>query len=67
MCLFKVFGPIDFYRDTAGRNKVDYFARVVYPFFMFLFVSIYMVATIPAWVRIYNWQHEPEVISNTGS
>ena len=58
--LYKVFGHIDHFRDPAGRNKVDYVARVFCPSIFLLFVSIYMVITIPKWVKVYNWGFEAD-------
>ncbi|KAH9408573.1 hypothetical protein TYRP_010838 [Tyrophagus putrescentiae] len=39
--------------DPPGRNKVDYTARLFMPAVFFLFVFVYIVATIPAWAVKY--------------
>ncbi|KAI2811126.1 hypothetical protein BLOT_002299 [Blomia tropicalis] len=54
--LFRFYGPIDMYYNPAGRNKVDNVAKLVYPSLMFLFVFVYVVATIPEWAGKYNGQ-----------
>lgn len=40
--------------DPPGRNKVDYTARLFMPAVFFLFVFVYIVATIPG-TTFYNF------------
>lgn len=49
------FGPIDHHRDPINRNLVDYFARLFYPFMLFVFVIVYIIATLIVWSYKWRW------------
>ena len=50
-----IFGPIDHFRDPQGRNKVDYFARLFFPFMLMVFITIYCIATLSYWSPKWRW------------
>lgn len=51
--LHAVYGPLDFFDRPQERNKVDYVARILFPFLSVIFVIVYVWATMPKWSRIY--------------
>ncbi|XP_027203399.2 glycine receptor subunit alpha-2-like [Dermatophagoides pteronyssinus] len=53
-CLHFIFGPIDFFADPVNRNKVDYFARVLFPATFFFYICLYVVASFPPWAWKYR-------------
>ncbi|KPM11552.1 hypothetical protein QR98_0101250, partial [Sarcoptes scabiei] len=44
--LHLVFGPIDFAANPLHRNKVDYFARLLMPFALMIFVVAYLIFSL---------------------
>ena len=48
------FGAVDYHKDPLMRNKVDYCARVLFPFLWIIYTLIYIFATICPWAAIYN-------------
>lgn len=51
--LHALVGPIPFFANPEGRNKVDYVSRFVFPFVYLFGMLVYIVATIPAWATKY--------------
>ena len=49
------FGETDHLHDPVNRNKVDYFARIIFPLIMLLLTLVYIVATIPVWAIKWRW------------
>ena len=52
--LHKLFGPMDFFSDEHGRNKVDYCARFLFPTSMLIAVIVYILSTVPNWAITYR-------------
>lgn len=54
-CTQGIFGPVRHYEDHFNRNKVDYFARILIPSLLLIFVFAYLVSTVPAWSERYGY------------
>lgn len=50
-----VYGPLDFYDDPFGRNKWDYFSRLLVLTMLFIFLVSYILATLPFWSERFRY------------
>nr|XP_027203398.1 glutamate-gated chloride channel-like [Dermatophagoides pteronyssinus] len=52
--LFYFYGEVDYQRDPYVRNKIDYLARIFFPFLFTMFCMIYSLATAAPWAGNYD-------------